>query len=84
LTNYQIINGCQTTNTLHHHCNQINDDVRLIVKFIESQDADVASRIIEATNSQSAIEGEAFLALKEKARMVQKFFDLKRKDDTLE
>ncbi|HGU6711717.1 TPA: AIPR family protein [Klebsiella pneumoniae] len=84
LTNYQIINGCQTTNTLHHHYNQINDDVRLIVKFIESQDADVASRIIEATNSQSAIEGEAFLALKEKARMVQKFFDLKRKDDTLE
>ncbi|EQC0077061.1 AIPR family protein [Serratia marcescens] len=84
LTNYQIINGCQTTNTLHHHYNEINDDVRLIVKFIESQDADVASRIIEATNSQSAIEGEAFLALKEKARMVQKFFDLKRKDDKLE
>ncbi|MDY0972292.1 AIPR family protein [Siccibacter turicensis] len=84
LTNYQIINGCQTTNTLHHHYNEINDDVRLIVKFIESQDTDVASRIIEATNSQSAIEGEAFLALKEKARMVQKFFDLKRKDDTLE
>lgn len=84
LTNYQIINGCQTTNTLHHHYNDINDDVRLIVKFIESQDADVASRIIEATNSQSAIEGEAFLALKEKARMVQKFFDLKRKDDKLE
>lgn len=84
LTNYQIINGCQTTNTLHHHYNEINDDVRLIVKFIESQDTDVASRIIEATNSQSAIEGEAFLALKEKARMVQKFFDLKRKDDKLE
>lgn len=84
LTNYQIINGCQTTNTLHHHYNEINDDVRLIVKFIESQDSDVASRIIEATNSQSAIEGEAFLALKEKARMVQKFFDLKRKDNKLE
>lgn len=84
ITNYQIINGCQTTNTLHHHYAEISDDVRLVVKFIESQDADVASRIIEATNSQSAIEGEAFFALKEKARMVQKYFDLKRKDEKLE
>lgn len=84
LTNYQIINGCQTTNTLFHHYDNLNDDVEIIVKFIESQDADVASSIIEATNSQSAIEGEAFFALREKAKMVQKYFDLQRKVPNLE
>ncbi|EFK7829169.1 abortive phage infection protein, partial [Escherichia coli] len=84
LTNYQIINGCQTTNTLFHHYDNLNDDVEIVVKFIESQDADVASSIIEATNSQSAIEGAAFFALREKAKMVQKYFDLQRKDPKLE
>ncbi|MCV5950252.1 AIPR family protein, partial [Escherichia coli] len=81
---YQIINGCQTTNTLFHHYDNLNDDVEIVVKFIESQDADVASSIIEATNSQSAIEGAAFFALREKAKMVQKYFDLQRKDPKLE
>lgn len=80
LTNYQIINGCQTTNTLYENYDILSDDVELIVKFIESQDSDVASRIIQATNSQSAIEGEAFFALKEKARLTQKYFELERRN----
>ncbi|EGT0634162.1 AIPR family protein [Citrobacter freundii] len=84
LTNYQIINGCQTTNTLYEHYADLNDNVELVVKFIESQDTDVAIEIVTATNNQSAVENEAFYALREKVRLIQKFFDIQRNDEAKE
>lgn len=84
LTNYQIINGCQTTNTLFDNFDKLDDSVELVVKFIESQDADVAIEIVTATNNQSAIENESFYALKEKSKMIQKYFDLERSKDLRE
>ncbi|HHL2709836.1 TPA: AIPR family protein [Yersinia enterocolitica] len=84
LTNYQIINGCQTTNTLFENFDKLTDQVELIVKFIESQDTDVAIEIVTATNNQSSIENESFHALKEKARLIQKFFDIQRNDEAKE
>lgn len=84
LTNYQIINGCQTTNTLFENFHILDDSVELIVKFIESQDTDVAIEIVTATNNQSAVENEAFYALREKARLIQKFFDIQRNDESKE
>ncbi|MEQ5284455.1 AIPR family protein [Providencia huaxiensis] len=84
LTNYQIINGCQTTNTLYENFDKLDDGIELIVKFIESQDTDVAIEIVTATNNQSAIENESFYALKEKAKMIQKYFDLERGRDVRE
>ncbi|EDP1783069.1 abortive phage infection protein, partial [Salmonella enterica subsp. enterica serovar Heidelberg] len=56
----------------------------LVVKFIESQDTDVAIEIVTATNNQSAVENEAFYALREKARLIQKFFDIQRNDEAKE
>ncbi|EKQ8001231.1 AIPR family protein [Raoultella ornithinolytica] len=84
LTNYQIINGCQTTNTLYEHYADLNDSVELVVKFIESQNTDVAIEIVTATNNQSAVENESFYALREKARLIQKFFDIQRNDEVKE
>lgn len=84
LTNYQIINGCQTTNTLFENYEVLDDSIELIVKFIESQDTDVAIEIVTATNNQSAVDNEAFYALREKARLIQKFFDIQRNDDSKE
>ncbi|WP_288446826.1 AIPR family protein [uncultured Serratia sp.] len=84
LTNYQIINGCQTTNTLFENFDKLDDSVELVVKFIESQDTDVAIEVVTATNNQSAVENEAFYALREKARLIQKFFDIQRNDESKE
>ncbi|MFS7251657.1 AIPR family protein [Rahnella rivi] len=84
LTNYQIINGCQTTNTLFENIDKLTDNVEIVVKFIESQDTDVAIEIVTATNNQSAVENESFYALREKARLIQKFFDIQRNDDAKE
>lgn len=74
LTNYQIINGCQTSSTLHENKLLLTDSVNVVVKFIESPENDAASDIISATNSQSDIPKEAFFGLRSKAKLVQKYF----------
>lgn len=74
LTNYQIINGCQTSSTLQENKLLLTDSVNVVVKFIESPQNDASSDIIAATNSQSDISKEAFFGLRNKAKLVQKYF----------
>lgn len=74
LTNYQIINGCQTSSTLQANRLLLTDSVNVVVKFIESPENEASSDIIAATNSQSDIPKEAFFGLRGKAKLVQKYF----------
>ena len=74
LTNYQIINGCQTSNVLFDNKSLLTEDVRIIVKFISTKDHDTINNIIASTNSQSHIDENAFLSLKDKAKLVQRYF----------
>lgn len=75
LTNYQIINGCQTSSTLHANREFLTEAVNVVVKFIESPDNGASGDIISATNSQSDIPKESFYGLRNKAKLVQKYFD---------
>jgi len=75
LTNYQIINGCQTSNVLFENRDIINDDTKIIVKFISTTHEETITKIISSTNNQSNIDNNAFLGLKEKTRMVQRYFE---------
>jgi len=74
LTNYQVINGCQTSSTLQENKLLLTDSVNVVVKVIESPENDASSDIIAATNSQSDIPKEAFFGLRSKAKLVQKYF----------
>ncbi|WP_345853936.1 AIPR family protein [Shewanella algae] len=76
LTNYQVINGCQTTHTLYANYDCLSDEIEIPIKLIELNDIEVANKIVTATNSQTQIEQHAFLGLTEKARLVQKYFDI--------
>jgi len=75
LTNYQIINGCQTSNALFLCKDDLDDTVNVVVKFIESPNNEISSDIIAATNSQSEVSKEAFYGLHKKAKLVQKYFE---------
>lgn len=74
LTNYQIVNGCQTSNTLFECKDALDETVNVVIKFIESPDGDISNDVTSATNSQSNISKEAFFGLREKAKLVQKYF----------
>ncbi len=83
LVNYQIINGCQTSNTLAQYVDELDDSVNVVVRFIESPNNDISTDIISATNSQTAIRSENFHGLKDKAKLVQHYFDAKNSEATV-
>lgn len=76
LKNYQIINGCQTSNTLFYNYEHLNKDTNIVVKCIESTNEEYITEIISATNSQTEIPKESFFSLKEKTKQIQSFFTI--------
>ena len=70
LKNYQVINGCQTSNTLFYNYEHLNEDTNTIVKCIESINEEYITEIISATNSQTEIPKESFFSLKEKTKQI--------------
>ena len=82
LINYQIINGCQTSNTLFENYDYLDTNTNVVIKCIESSNEDNITDIISATNSQTTIEDEAFFSLKEKTKLVQKFFEIQNNELT--
>ena len=79
ITNYQIVNGCQTSNVLYLNRGLIKEDTSLSipVKLIECLDSEITNAITKATNSQNPVPEEAFIALEEFPKELQKFFDSK-------
>lgn len=84
LVNYQVINGCQTSTTLFENRSHLDDQVNLVIKFIESPESDVSSAITSATNSQTAIPKESLLSLRDKTKQIQKIFNIQNKDINIE
>ena len=72
---YQIVNGCQTTNVLCSFDAQLTADVHIPVKIIEVKSRDVTNRIIRASNRQTEVKDEAFVALDEFHRKLEQFFE---------
>jgi hypothetical protein len=66
LRDIQIVNGLQTTESIHRHFAKTSptpDDARsLLVKVIVSQDEGVRDQVIRATNNQSTVEPAALHA----------------------
>lgn len=63
LYDFQVVNGCQTSNILFKNKEKLTDKVFLPLKIIITNDDDVISRIVMATNSQTEIKKEAFESL---------------------
>lgn len=66
LRDIQIVNGLQTTESLHRHFTKsvfhADESRALLVKVIVSQDETVRDQVIRATNNQSAVEPAALHA----------------------
>jgi AIPR protein len=73
--NYQIVNGCQTSNVLYE-CRGVSgiDKALIPVKVIITQDEDLRDKIILSTNSQSKIEEEELLALTKFQKRLEEYY----------
>lgn len=75
LENYQIVNGCQTSNVLYECRDKDLSNAYITVKIIEAIDSDVISDIVRATNSQSKVDDNQFLAFSPFVRRLEKYFE---------
>lgn len=76
IKDYQIVNGCQTSNVIHKCKNHIEDLAKLSVpvKIIYTEDSGVTEQIIKANNKQSVVPDEAFIALEQFHKQLQEYY----------
>ena len=74
LTNYQIVNGCQTSNVLFQNKDTLGD-VMVSIKVVKTQLEDVFADLVRATNSQTKVEGTQFLSLRPIIKRVEQYFN---------
>lgn len=82
ISNYQIVNGCQTSNVLYEMRGKLNDTM-VNIKVVETQDEDVFSELVKATNSQTRVEDTQFLSLKPIVKKIEHFFNTYNDDSRL-
>lgn len=75
LENYQIVNGCQTSNVLYENRKILSDNIMVNLKIIETSNEDVFAELVRATNSQSKIEENQFFSLRPIVKRVEQYFD---------
>lgn len=63
LTDYQIVNGCQTSHVLFANKALLQDNSHIVLKVIETTDWEIAVSVIKATNRQTEVKIEAFESL---------------------
>ena len=81
IEDYQIVNGCQTSNVLFEARNDIPADATLMVKIIETSDQAIVDEIVRSTNSQNKIEDHQLLATMDRVKSIEKYFNVRSEDD---
>ena len=65
LSDFQIVNGCQTSFMLYENKDKIHNDTYLVIKLISTEDKDITDSIIKSTNRQTPVLTEAFETLRD-------------------
>lgn len=78
---FQIVNGCQTSNVLWINKDNLSDDMMVSLKVIETDSEDVFTDLVRATNSQTKIDDDQFLSLQPVARRIETYFNSFTEDE---
>lgn len=73
--NYQIVNGCQSSNVLLECDDDVDENVSIMLKIIETDDPATVDDIVRATNRQSTVEDEQFASQLNFLRDLETFFN---------
>lgn len=77
LTDYQIVNGCQTSHVIFANRDNISPTSHIVVKLIETVDAEIAVNVIKATNRQTEVKVEAFESLSPFHKDLEEYYKAK-------
>jgi len=82
LTDFQIVNGCQSAHIFFKNKDIINKNTNIIVKIIETTEQSLINKIIKATNKQTLVTDEAFESLSNFHRDLEEYYYAKSKTIT--
>lgn len=74
LTDFQIVNGCQSSHVLYEYRSKLLPGTHVVVKVIETTDQELSSRVIQATNKQTLVTDEAFESLSPFHKDLEEFY----------
>ncbi|MDY8137508.1 AIPR family protein [Aquimarina sp. 2201CG5-10] len=82
ITNYQIVNGCQTSNVLYENRSVEGiEKMHVPIKVIVTNKNDIKSQITRATNNQTAVDAVELEALTEFQRNLEYYYNALPNDD---
>jgi hypothetical protein len=75
VSDYQIVNGCQTSNVLFENRNNPGiDDIHIPLRLIVTSNEDIKSQITVSTNNQTAIKKEQLAAMSDFQKNLQHYY----------
>lgn len=81
IRDFQIVNGCQTSNVLFQNKEIIQDDATIMLKLIETSDPAVVDDIVRSTNRQAKLDEDQFLATLDAVKALERYFDARADDE---
>ncbi|WP_438313362.1 AIPR family protein [Streptomyces sp. HUAS TT3] len=83
VSGYQIVNGCQTSHCLHLSKESLGEAISTVyvpIRLVVTGDEEVATQIIRATNSQTAVQENDLVALTKIQKKLEDFYLLDTAD----
>ncbi len=74
LRDYQIVNGCQTSHVLFYNKEKLTNSLFLPIKLIATESSELTNLVIKATNWQTEVKQEAFIALEPFQKRLEEFY----------
>ncbi|HMN15872.1 MAG TPA: AIPR family protein, partial [Bellilinea sp.] len=75
IKDFQIINGCQTSNVLFENRDAIGSDASLMIKVVHAQEPTFVEDIVRSTNRQSKVQDDQFLATIDAVKNIERYFE---------
>lgn len=74
LEDYQIVNGCQTSNVLWNNQISLDESILIPLRIVATTDEEIVRDIIKATNSQTEVTPSQLLAATDFQKQLEQFF----------
>lgn len=75
VSDYQIVNGCQTSHVVFNERQAISDDACIPIKVIATADEDIISSIITATNRQTEVTADDLFAMSSFQKKLESLYE---------
>ena len=72
--NYQIINGCQTSNVLFENKEYLDENIKVPIKLIVSKHEELTTKIIRSTNRQTEVKEQDLLAFSDFQKQLEDYY----------